>query len=65
MFSFESVVYCGTPRVDSSIRIMGRGYYYGNSVVYMCRPGLTPQTHTVLTCMANGQWDKTPGCKGK
>lgn len=62
---FVSVVYCGPPKVPRSIMIMGRSFFYGDRISYMCRPGLLPSSVPILTCMANGQWDKEPECRGK
>lgn len=56
-------VTCQASRRDSMVVIHGYKFHYGDRAVYTCRQGLIPVTDPVLTCKANGQWDKTPECR--
>jgi len=44
--------------------IHGYNFKYGDRTAYACRQGLIPATDPVITCMANGQWNKVPECRG-
>lgn len=58
-------VSCGPPPVDNpqNVKIFGRSYLYGDHVMYMCRPGLSPVCNPpTLTCLETGQWDNAAEC---
>ncbi|CAH1773668.1 unnamed protein product [Owenia fusiformis] len=61
--------HCGKPATnDRNVVIMGKAtnqYNYRDRLVYMCRPGLSPISKRILTCMENGEWDITPGCQAQ
>lgn len=68
LYHLKLGVYCGQPPNNDAknIMLMGRSYYYGDRIVYMCRRGLQPaQSPSILTCQEDGTWDKQAACIGK
>ncbi|CAG5134438.1 unnamed protein product, partial [Candidula unifasciata] len=58
-------VYCGEPEVDNvqTTKVLGRNYYSGDSVMFMCRYGYLPaHGQPVLTCLDTGKWDRKAEC---
>lgn len=59
---------CGPPPVEdaTSVKVLGRSQLYGERVMFMCRPGLSPTRNPpALTCTENGEWDGVAACAGK
>ena len=67
-FSLHHVgVNCGRPQVENPqlMKVFGRSFHYGDTAMYICRPGLNPaHIPPVITCTQTGRWDKQPACKG-
>ncbi|CAL1545259.1 unnamed protein product [Lymnaea stagnalis] len=58
-------VFCDKPVVADTQKVMllGRSYFYGDKVVFMCRHGFNSvPTPPVLTCLETGRWDAEPLC---
>ncbi|XP_048255629.1 sushi, von Willebrand factor type A, EGF and pentraxin domain-containing protein 1-like [Haliotis rufescens] len=61
-------IYCGRPKIRDMVNVMliGRSYFYGDHVMFMCRPGLTPaRIPPRLTCGETGDWDGEIGCSAQ
>ncbi|KAK7501166.1 hypothetical protein BaRGS_00007651, partial [Batillaria attramentaria] len=53
-------VSCGPPPVEDAgtVKVFGNSFLFGDTVMYMCRPGLAPACLPPrLTCTETGQWD--------
>ncbi|XP_055886163.1 sushi, von Willebrand factor type A, EGF and pentraxin domain-containing protein 1-like [Biomphalaria glabrata] len=57
--------FCGKPVVENAlnVKLIGQNYYYGDTVVFICRYGLMPVNgNSVLKCKEDGKWDGEAKC---